>query len=117
MSSGNKLKSKTEPPNVSFKWSSTNRRLRIIIGVLAIALTVAGIIIIGLAAGLDDAKSSNNDGVCLDEECVQLASRILSSMDQSVDPCQDFYNFSCGRFEDNNVTPLGMWRLFCSIYT
>ena len=98
--------------NVSFKWGSSRRKLWIIIAVLAVVLAAAVITVIGLAAGLGVARSSESsesvsEEVCLTDECVQLSARILSSMDQSVDPCQDFYNFTCGRFEDNNVTPLG----------
>lgn len=97
--------------NVSFKWGSSRRKLWIIITVLAVVLAAAVITVIGLAAGLGVARSSESsesvsEEVCLTDECVQLSARILSSMDQSVDPCQDFYNFTCGRFEDNNVTPL-----------
>ena len=116
MSTEDKLELETESidDEVSFKWASTKRRLWIGITVLAIVLAAAVITVIGLAAGLGAAKSSESsestseEQVCLSEECVQLSARLLSSMDQSVDPCQDFYNFSCGSFEDNNITPLGM---------
>ena len=33
---------------------------------------------------------SKNDAVCLTSNCVQIAAGILSSMDQTVDPCEDF---------------------------
>ena len=114
MSSEDKLVLETEyndqTPKVAFKWSSTKRKLWISIAVLAVILAAAVITVIGVAAALGVARSSDSDddSMCLTEGCVQLASRMRSSMDQSVDPCQDFYTFSCGRYEDNTVTPLGM---------
>ncbi|KAI5708639.1 hypothetical protein M8J76_000107 [Diaphorina citri] len=33
--------------------------------------------------------------ICYSEGCIHTASKLLSNMNQSVDPCQDFYRFTC----------------------
>lgn len=43
--------------------------------------------------------------VCLSQGCVHAASNMLEQMDQTVEPCHDFYNFSCGQFVKNTVIP------------
>ena len=40
--------------------------------------------------------------LCLSESCVMAAGTILSSLDKSVDPCEDFYQFSCGGWEQRS---------------
>ena len=45
------------------------------------------------------------DEVCLTEECVTAAADIIRNMDQSVDPCTDFYQFSCGGFLEKTFIP------------
>ena len=42
--------------------------------------------------------------VSLAEVCF-AASSILKSMDPAVEPCDDFYKFSCGQFVKNTVIP------------
>ena len=43
--------------------------------------------------------------ICMTKDCVTAASKIIQDMDASIDPCQDFYAFSCCGFIDNtNVT-------------
>ncbi|GFX36417.1 membrane metallo-endopeptidase-like 1 [Trichonephila clavipes] len=36
--------------------------------------------------------------ICHSKECVVAANFILENMDESIDPCEDFYSFSCGNW-------------------
>ena len=39
------------------------------------------------------------------KDCVTAAARIISSMDSNIDPCDNFYGFTCGGFIDNTKIP------------
>ncbi|KAF5301880.1 hypothetical protein FQR65_LT08712 [Abscondita terminalis] len=43
--------------------------------------------------------------VCVSAGCVRAASEVLATIDQSVNPCDDFYQFACGSFIKNSVIP------------
>ncbi|XP_035829151.1 neprilysin-1 [Aplysia californica] len=45
------------------------------------------------------------DDICLTQGCVNAASRILTSMDASVAPCDNFYDFACGNWNKMNIIP------------
>ncbi|XP_069163087.1 neprilysin-2 isoform X2 [Procambarus clarkii] len=47
---------------------------------------------------------SPND-VCLTQGCVKAAAGLVKSMDPSVDPCTDFFQFSCGNFLKTKIIP------------
>lgn len=49
--------------------------------------------------------SEQESKVCLTEGCVKAAAEILKNMDQHVDPCNDFYRYSCGGWIDAQVIP------------
>lgn len=54
---------------------------------------------------------------CLNSSCVHLASRILDSLDFSVDPCEDFYSYSCNGWINANPAPEGKnnWGTFMKL--
>uniref|UniRef100_A0A8C6SV70 Membrane metallo-endopeptidase-like 1 n=1 Tax=Neogobius melanostomus TaxID=47308 RepID=A0A8C6SV70_9GOBI len=45
------------------------------------------------------------DNVCTTADCVTAAARLLQNMDDSVKPCDNFYQFACGGWLERHVIP------------
>lgn len=89
-------------------------RLEVLLGVLLV-LTVLALSICVLLLGL---TLHSGGGVCLSQACVSVAAQISEALDRTVDPCQDFYRFSCGGWIRRNPLPDGRsrWSTFNSIW-
>uniref|UniRef100_A0A8C6SUP4 Membrane metallo-endopeptidase-like 1 n=1 Tax=Neogobius melanostomus TaxID=47308 RepID=A0A8C6SUP4_9GOBI len=48
---------------------------------------------------------SSFDNVCTTADCVTAAARLLQNMDDSVKPCDNFYQFACGGWLERHVIP------------
>ena len=81
--------------------------------VIALIVSFCIIVALGVLYGLSLSKSSGSD-MCMTSSCVSLAQAINYNLDRSVDPCKDFYNYSCGGWVDKSVIPpgSGIWGVF-----
>ena len=61
-----------------------------------------------LSVSTETTSSSSTIGdndICLTQACVQTTLTILSKIDETVEPCDDFYQFTCGKFLSETVIP------------
>ncbi|XP_035475542.2 phosphate-regulating neutral endopeptidase PHEX [Scophthalmus maximus] len=71
---------------------------------IALAMCVFLCAILLLALILVSQKSRPEE-FCVTPECIEAAGSILSKLDRSVNPCEDFYSFSCGGWLKENPIP------------
>ncbi|KAL7027734.1 hypothetical protein ACKWTF_005562 [Chironomus riparius] len=88
------------------------RSTRIRLLIVAICLIIFGIAIGAFIVHMSGIYPCNPDriekqkpNICLTEECVRTASSLLAAMDQSHDPCTDFFNYACGTWNKKHVIP------------
>ena len=83
--------------------------------ILTIAVAAVIIIALGVPLGVINEKYGSrvtstspisDTAMCLTPECIKLAASVLSTIDQTVDPCTDFYKFSCGNWIQNTIIPI-----------
>lgn len=73
-----------------------------------ILLLALAVVIIAVLAGVivwQYFQKSATDQVCYSPECVQASAYILGKMDRTVDPCQDFYRYTCGNWMKTTKIP------------
>ncbi|XP_006826032.1 endothelin-converting enzyme 2-like [Saccoglossus kowalevskii] len=85
---------------------------------IALVFILIIIILVLAAVGTFGYYYTVNNQVCLEPECIEISSSILSYMDLNADPCEDFYQYSCGRFLKEVTLPAGTakWSSFSRVY-
>lgn len=48
---------------------------------------------------------SNGTNICMTKGCVKASALILDLIDENIDPCENVYEFSCGKFLRNTFIP------------
>ncbi|KAH9514111.1 ATPase AAA domain-containing protein 3 [Bulinus truncatus] len=109
-----------------FPWFNTCTKLELLLLVMCILLAIGVIALIIMVSAKspdkEDLSTNGQDGstdtstnnimrdvklkdICLSSGCVNAASRLLTSIDPSVKPCDDFFDFACGNWNKMNVIP------------
>ena len=83
--------------------------LLFLLGTLAIVGLSVALAIVSLEDTSDNCTSVST--VCTTSDCIELAATVLQNMDTTIDPCVDFYNYSCGGWNANNELPENRARI------
>ena len=78
-----------------------NRIILIIISIIIIALLI---LFVAFGANILN-KLSRGRKECLSKICIQHSNYVRNTMDLNVNPCNDFYEFSCGGWKNTFEIP------------
>ncbi|XP_058790751.1 neprilysin-2-like [Phymastichus coffea] len=68
-------------------------------------VTNCTIISIGLKDKDVNSKNKSQEKVCETQACIEAASLILNNIDTKAVPCDNFYQFACGKFLEESIIP------------
>ena len=84
-----------------------------VVSVVLIILLLAATIGLAVALGItlngksDGSTSTGGSDVCTTRQCAETATLLFQGLNESVDPCEDFYQFVCGNWIQNNYVDPG----------
>jgi predicted metalloendopeptidase len=85
--------------------SGLSRLGLIVAGVVILLLLVFLIVIISLAATWPRTPHAHLFPVCTRAACLQASAQMLPKMNESFAPCEDFWNYACGGWLKDYVSP------------
>lgn len=93
--------SDSKPPSTFFIGKFGIPRTELILGVCLAVAVVVCIILIPFAAqgGSSGSDGPDIDGLCFTPECLEAAGYVISSINTTAQPCDNFYQYACGLWE------------------
>uniref|UniRef100_A0A671W564 Membrane metalloendopeptidase like 1 n=1 Tax=Sparus aurata TaxID=8175 RepID=A0A671W564_SPAAU len=81
------------------RWTVAEIGLSVLL--LLVSCALAGLVVLYTSV----VKGNGSVSVCTTADCVTAAARLLQNMDQSVKPCDNFYQYACGGWLERHVIP------------
>ena len=111
----------SEPLVLGFKSSGKQSKRRpvtylaLFLVVVLVVVAIAVSVTLGVVLTRSSSSASSSTTVCNTTVCTALAQQVLNNINTNVDPCQDFYNFSCGGWINKTSLPPGMSQQTCFV--
>ena len=89
------INGETEP---LIRGARKEKRRYVIAAIVCIAILVLGFVLVAVGVGVGVAIRNRSES----SDTTDLAATVLNNMDPSADPCNDFFQYSCGGWRTNN---------------
>ncbi|CAF0961673.1 unnamed protein product [Rotaria sordida] len=112
MTDSSLLETRSQLPNTGFRFMTPAKLLGSLVGIFVIST-----IVFSTLYGVEKTRkitttveralpfTTTTNDVCLTPYCVKAANYLLESIDETVEPCEDFFHFSCGTWIKNTRIP------------
>ncbi|CAF0725068.1 unnamed protein product [Adineta steineri] len=88
--------------------SSVKKNVFILFGILT-GILLLSTIVLAVLFSIEKTKTIKpiavKDELCLTPFCIKAANYLLESIDETIEPCEDFFKFACGTWLKNNRIP------------
>ncbi|XP_044522751.1 phosphate-regulating neutral endopeptidase PHEX [Gracilinanus agilis] len=85
---------------------TANKAIRVALAIFITGTAVLGTLLFLVSQGFLSLRVKQK--YCLTPECIEVAAAILSKINQSVDPCENFFQFACDGWIKDNPIPEDM---------
>ena len=79
--------------------------------ILSISFFISFLIILKLYIDFNHNYAEKNDTMCSSVQCENILKKVLDNVDESIKPCEDFYQYSCGNWIKKYKVKLKSYKL------
>lgn len=89
----------------------------VLVAIIAVLIVVCVVLSALLTRSSKLVSEPKHEAVCVSEGCIDAAHHIFHSMNRSVDPCDNFYEFACGGWAQRNPIPesKSFWGVYSAL--